>query len=736
MSSTASTSAAPSAPRSLADDLRGRSDERLAALLRARPDLVRPVPADMRALATRAATAPSVLRCLDRYDAFALGVAEVIAQDEAPTSAAEVVDRILLALDGAADDSSPTDSRDPQAVTARVLTTVDDLIDVGFLWGAPDALRMIRTARDALLTGHGSATDPAASLDRLRALSPPTPASAVDRDGAQVDRAAAQAALDIVRLVGALIDLWSAAPPSVLRAGGLGIRDLSRTAQELDIDGEQAAFVVELAAAAGLIADDGAADPMFAPTASADVWTECDTADRWATVAVAWWSSPRAAGLAGARDAKGQRLAVLSSDLERSAAITARREVLAALNAVGPGVAPSVDDVVTRLNWAHPRRASALRVDLVRWTLRESAWLGATGLGALSAPGRALAAHGAALTSDASAASPLDAARPDDAVALALRSVLPPPVDHVILQPDLTAVAPGPLDEAIARRIAVLADIESTGGATVYRFSEATLRRGFDAGWDAVSLREFLNEVSRTPVPQPLGYLIDDIARRHGSLRIGAASSYIRCDDPETLTALLATRLATTLHLRRLAPSIAISPVAGPVLLERLRDAGHAPALETGDGVVVITKTQPHRARPVAGSGLVRTGDEPADERLIDAAVRALRHGESSGRETVAAPPLLEPLPGRGSPARTLAALRAAIADRASLRIGYAGSDGTTLEHLLDPVSVSAGQLTAYDHRGGEVRTFSVSRITGVELLAAASPAPAPGSAASSLEIP
>ena len=43
---------ARSTPRSLADDLRARSDEQLAALLRLRPDLVHPVPADLAALDT------------------------------------------------------------------------------------------------------------------------------------------------------------------------------------------------------------------------------------------------------------------------------------------------------------------------------------------------------------------------------------------------------------------------------------------------------------------------------------------------------------------------------------------------------------------------------------------------------------------------------------------------------------------------------------------------------------
>ena len=45
------------------------------------------------------------------------------------------------------------------------------------------------------------------------------------------------------------------------------------------------------------------------------------------------------------------------------------------------------------------------------------------------------------------------------------------PVDHVLLQADLTAVAPGPLVPSLARALAIAADVESTGGATVYRFT-------------------------------------------------------------------------------------------------------------------------------------------------------------------------------------------------------------------------------------------------------------------------
>ena len=40
-------------------------------------------------------------------------------------------------------------------------------------------------------------------------------------------------------------------------------------------------------------------------------------------------------------------------------------------------------------------------------------------------------------------------------------------------------------------------------------------------------------------MPQPLAYLVDDVARRHGSIRVGPAGSYLRIDDAAEAAALL-----------------------------------------------------------------------------------------------------------------------------------------------------------------------------------------------------
>src|SRR3954469_14448707 len=65
-------------PATLAAWLRTRSDEQLAALLAARPDVARPAPSDVVALASRLAVPVSVDRALDELDAVTLQVLDVV----------------------------------------------------------------------------------------------------------------------------------------------------------------------------------------------------------------------------------------------------------------------------------------------------------------------------------------------------------------------------------------------------------------------------------------------------------------------------------------------------------------------------------------------------------------------------------------------------------------------------------------------------------------------------------
>jgi hypothetical protein len=535
---------------------------------------------------------------------------------------------------------------------------------------------------------------------------PETRPPALETEPKAADRVrdtAAGAAAEAVRLVGALGEAWGSTPPPVLRAGGLGVRELRRTSTALDVDEAVAARVIEIAYAVGLVADDGELDPHWAPTPAFDAWSELGTGDRWTALAAAWLATTRAPGLVGTRDERDTPRAALGGDLDRAAAPEVRRWVLDRLADAGTDADPRAVDpesLLALLDWTAPRRAGRMRSLLVGWALDEAAWLGVTGAGALSPHGRLLLA------------SPEDAAD-------TLDDALPPAVDHVLLQADLTAVAPGPLAPDLDRELALAADVESRGGATVFRFTPESVRRALDAGRGGDDLLAWLTRASRTPVPQPLAYLVQDTARRYGRIRIGTAQCYVRGDDEAALAELLADRRTGGLRLRRLAPTVLAAQAPPETVLSVLRGMGLAPAAESADGDVVVRGPRTHRTPPRSRPRPVTPLPPAPGEAALLSAVQALRSADeavasrAAGRADivdVGPPPAL----AATDPASALALLRDAAAARRPVWIGYADAAGHVARRLVEPLSVDAGRITAFDRGSEEVRTFSVHRVTGV----------------------
>ncbi len=520
--------------------------------------------------------------------------------------------------------------------------------------------------------------------------------AATERAPALVARTAAGAAFDVVRRVELLLDQWGVAPPSVLRSGGLAVRDLKSLARELHLDEAGAALTVEVTLAAGLIAEghDATSSAVWLPTDDFDLWSGKPTSERWAALVGAWLTSSRVPSLVGGRDAAGKTWNALAPELSSGLAEEARRLALQVLNdlpdgevlATGTGIA----SVVQRVGWLRPRRPAAF-ADLVAAALVEAAALGVTGAGGLPASGRLVA------TGDLTGA------------AQQIEADLPRPVDHVLLQADLTAVAPGPLETEVARRLHLLADVESRGGATVYRFSSSSVRRAFDAGWSTLEVRDFLTSISQTPVPQPLAFLVEDVARTFGVVRVGHAESFLRADDEAALAALVHDPRARSLGLRLLAPTVVISTSPLDVLLPRLRELGAAPVVESPDGTVRVSRPDLQRARR-------RRGRRPAgavharQEAQAQAVVTAIRAGDRAQSSRPASGPEAT------TPSGALAALREAIEAANTVVIGYVDNHGATGERVVDPRRLEGGRLSAYDHRADDVREFAVHRITAVRI--------------------
>ena len=62
--------------------------------------------------------------------------------------------------------------------------------------------------------------------------------------------------------------------------------------------------------------------------------------------------------------------------------------------------------------------------------------------------------------------------------------------------------------------------------------------------------------------------------------------------------------------------------------------------------------------------------------------------------------------------------LREAVDTGQTIWMGYADKGGLVREFTVEPLTLTAGFLTAFDTASREVRTFTISRITGAEYAA------------------
>lgn len=572
---------------------------------------------------------------------------------------------------------APTDAPVPRLLRAGLLIRLDD-----------------RTVELPIQVGQ--------YLRGERIVDPADPADSVPdlEIRADIDPTSAGEAQELIRDSERLLAALGAAPAPVRKAGGLGVRELRRIARAATVDEDRTGLLIEILAGAGLIAA-GAPEPLtdaepgddyWAPTLAADTWLETGTAQQWATLARAWLHLPRQPALIGGRDATDKPIAALSDEVRSPAAARERRHILGALDEFGSGAAVAPVELSAVLRRRRPRIAGHFSTAQVARFMREATAVALVAHNGLSTAGRALLAE-----------NPL-AEETTDATAAAMERALPEPVDHILVQADLTVIAPGPLIGELAERMTLLADVESAGAATIYRLSDATLRRGLDAGLTADEIHAFFRTHSRTPVPQSLDYLIDDIARRHGRLRAGVAAAFVRCDDPALLAEVLSSPAARELALRPVAPTVAISQAPLAEVLELLRRAGFAPAGEDSSGAIVdlrprAARVHVRRARPAP------RGPALADDAQLARMIREVRAGDRATRAATA---------NRTTGAQSLAALQQAAQAQRSVTIGYVDAHGTAHRRVVDPVAVGGGRLEAFDSAAGAMRTFALHRITDV----------------------
>jgi Helicase conserved C-terminal domain len=424
---------------------------------------------------------------------------------------------------------------------------------------------------------------------------PPRPATA-PVDPEQLRAAGEHAALATLEAVRRLVTLLGRGPLGTVQGGGVGVRELRRAAKELGSDVTGVRLGLETAAAAGLVAlardttqptalRRGYAQPtgIALPTEAVDEWLAAEPADAYARLLLAWWQLPMVPSLRV--DESGRPAPALVRAFGHPEHVRMRSGALAALAALGParGVV-ELDALRELLAYRAPLdREIPDDADRLQTTLAEAELLGLVASGALTPLGHQL----------------LAAVRADDPrVALrgGLAGALPAPSRTATFLPDLTALVTGTAAPPLTRLLDTAADAERRDTASVWRFTAESVRRALDAGYPADRLLAALGEAADHPLPQPLEYLVHDVARRHGQIQVCAVATCVRVADTALGAELAAQRALAQLQLRLLADTVLVSDRPVPEVMEALRSAGYAPVQQDTTGATVVTRSRVRRA--------------------------------------------------------------------------------------------------------------------------------------------
>ena len=611
-------------------------------------------------------------------------------------------------------------------------------------------VRMPRVVRDALRERPHTAvplTDPLAGLRATDAATDAATEADIDTDAAteatasddRADREATGQGLEAVRLMDRLIEVLGAEPGELIRSGGLAVRELRRLCAALDCEQDALIRLAGTGVSAGLLAcarpdrDDAAdpaepAGPVFAPTPLAEEWAEEGLAARWARLVTGW----RGATLAPWAVTGSVHLFEEASHAPGLPA--ARRLVLAPYAEVAGNTALS-----PRTAWAAAVFDAPLAALRVPDAARDEVLAGARFFGLL------------ARTTGTERADEADRAAGLGRVALtgadagelteAAAGLVPDTVEAVIVQADMTVLAPGPLPAKLANRLTRFADLESPGLAAVYRLSADSIRRALDAGDSAQDIAAFFTDHALGEVPQGVRVLVEDVARSHGHLRGGPAGCYLRCDDPDQLAAAAGTDAARSVGLRLIAPTVAVSPRPLIEVIGALQAAGVHAVAEDAAGRSVDIRPDPVRVTPPRKRRTRRRSPAPAASG-VDRAERARTAVAALRRAEVTAPGSLDDAT-RADAARTgaagaagahgaggaegegrdvgnrvdpVTALKTAARAGRTVTVGLVDKHGRANPRRLRPLRVAGGQVYAVEPAAGDaVLRFALHRVTGVD---------------------
>lgn len=498
--------------------------------------------------------------------------------------------------------------------------------------------------------------------------------------------------------MGAVLEEWAATRPTALQRGGLGVRELRRSAKALNFPEPYVSFLYALAVEAGFIGVDD--DGRVVPTPQASTWAAQPAPQRWARLFEAWQTSRLWSEQEG--------LVALDKVVGHLWVYRLRTGIVEDLASLPPGAVSDAQHLGSRTYFRQPAlfHCEDCAQNLATKALEALVWLGAaTGPGpaSLLEPARSAVADPQWWRTEGPGTQAFAAE-----------------VSACTVGADMNIIVPGPPVHELGSALGRFAELKASSPARIYRLSEASLRRAFDDGMQTAEILSVLERHAPKGVPQNVSYLIEDVGRRHGHLVAGEVGLYLRSDDPGLLRSALADRRLAAFRPRLIAPTVAVlSGDSVEALLVTLRGAGYFPVAEDGGGTL-RGRAAATTVRPLInlghGAGPISRGEAAT----LAAAIR------QATPPAVAAPPKAKrkpleagaPLPGLLD-GRTLTDRRdivklveLAIEEALVLEVSYLSlTSGRRTLRQIEPMVLENGALVAWCRLRDDERRFVLAGI-------------------------
>ncbi|MGP9725121.1 helicase-associated domain-containing protein [Corynebacterium sp. AOP40-9SA-29] len=603
--------------------------------------------------------------------------------DALPTRQRRLLD--TLELSGGIGHSATLD--DPERPLARMISAgLLDRVD------AQTARLSPRVA--ASITGR--VVPPAGGDFRARA--------ATETPDQRTDATAVARVVETVRLVADVLEEVGRAPVRPLNAGGVGVREIARLSKALGVDAAVVGDTLVLCRHADLIA---VGLPVPAPqdaVGSGDFWTltergasylSAPLSRRWAMLLDGWRHSAHAPWLAKEPSGTDSHLLQESLDAPEAAAL---RGVIAEA-----AVIPTGADL-----WRlRPAVAAVTSDEAVASVVDEGVILGLSAEGQVSSAALALAAVA-------------DSEDAEDELTAALAKILPDPVHMLIIQADMTILAPGLLDGDTEARLRTFADVESTGMASVWRVTRQSMQRAVEHGETAAGIEDFLAGMA-PDVPQSMWYLVQDTFRTHRPENpvVGStAASVLTAPDEKSMATIMDTDAAEETGLRLLSPTVAASSVQLSLVVEALEDEGVRISIDGDTGVgrataMPLLPTVPDPERPVSSR------EQVADQ--LAGAVEGFRRSRQAGSNGTDGSGNSADASGHDGettrvhePRAIMTALRHAYDSGTSVEISYVDATGSAVHEWISVVTMSPVSIVGVTEAGGQSLQIQPHRVAWV----------------------